>query len=417
MKKEETIIIEILLDKFIKSKPFVTGEERKRAVILKFDKTNFPQYDYEDYEIKEKYYNAVKNLEQLNLISVKYRKGVIHFIEEVRLNIDNIDESYKFISKDPLIDKIKKLKLRLKKSLGICTIDWLKSFFELEFDKLSEKNKLIGLWKKDISYLEDVFIALDYLSETVISPITQRVFSIKCYHNSKYFEKVIQKDMVNIIMSNEPTISDMLETEIELSDRVVLAQVGIILRAEVFEFCGNISMETNVGICDFSVFKNGACIRSEIVEEIREINFDKAIDRVVFIENKTNYDEYILKHKKDNELVIFHGGFYSPQKANFFKLLYQKKPEDVICIFWADIDYGGFKMFVRLKEIFNGLQPMYMDKSSYYNYKQYGLSHSDKYFENLSKLLNDKNFEIFYEVIQAILENKKTIEQEIMLYY
>lgn len=417
MKKEETIIIEILLDKFIKSKPFVTGEERKRAVILKFDKTNFPQYDYEDYDIKEKYYNAVKYLEQLNLVSVKYRKGVVHFIEEVRLNIDNVDESYKFIGKDPLIDKIEKLKLRLKKSLSICKIDWLKSFFEFDLDKLCEKNKLVGLWKKDINYLEEVFIALDCLSETVLAPITQRVFSIRCYHNSKYFERVIQKDIVNIIRTNEPTISDMLETEIELSDRVILAQVGIILRAEVFEFCGNISMETNLGKCDFSVFKNGACIRSEIVGELRKINFAKAINRVVFIENKTNYNEYILKLKNDNELVIFHGGFFSPQKADFFKLLNQNKPEDVICVFWADIDYGGFKMFARLKEIFNGLQPMCMDKDSYCNYKQYGLSHSDKYFENLSKLLNDKNFEIFYEVIYEILENKKTIEQEIMLYY
>ena len=64
MNEEEKLIISKLLKKFSESKPFITGEERKRAVILKFDSSNFPQYNYEDYDVKEKFYNAVAILVQ-----------------------------------------------------------------------------------------------------------------------------------------------------------------------------------------------------------------------------------------------------------------------------------------------------------------------------------------------------------------
>ena len=404
MNEEEKLIISKLLKKFSESKPFITGEERKRAVILKFDSSNFPQYNYEDYDVKEKFYNAVAILVQQNLVFAKFRKGVSHLIEEVRLNIDNVDRAYEYIGQDPLIGKIEKIKLRLKKSLCICAINWLKAFFESELEKLSKRNKLVGLWKNDISFIDEVFIALDLLSKTISAPITQRVFSIKCYHNSKHFEREVQQDIVQIIKNNEPSLKEMLETEVEISDRLVLAQVGIILRAEVFEFCGDITLETTQGICDFSSLKNGACIRSETVEEVKKIYFGKAIDKIIFIENKTNYDEYILTHKSNNHLVVYHGGFYSPQKAAFFQIIKKFMPKNINCLFWADIDYGGFKMFVRLKGIFENLQSMYMDKCTYDKYSQYGLEHGDKYFENLSKLLHDKNYEIFYEVIEIMLD-------------
>jgi hypothetical protein len=37
----------------------------------------------------------------------------------------------------------------------------------------------------------------------------------------------------------------------------------------------------------------------------------------MLIENKTNYDEYIEKARRSDELVLFHGGFLSPQKRSW----------------------------------------------------------------------------------------------------
>ena len=42
-----------------------------------------------------------------------------------------------------------------------------------------------------------------------------------------------------------------------------------------------------------------------------EITGLNSVNRVLFIENKANYLDYISRNKKLDELVLYHGGFYS----------------------------------------------------------------------------------------------------------
>ena len=57
---------------------------------------------------------------------------------------------------------------------------------------------------------------------------------------------------------------------------------------------------------------------------------------------KTNYSEYCLNSKLSDELVIFHGGFYSPAHGVFFRFIADAaEKNDIPVFFWADIDYGG----------------------------------------------------------------------------
>lgn len=62
-------------------------------------------------------------------------------------------------------------------------------------------------------------------------------------------------------------------------------------------------------------YKNGACVLDESVSDICSIDiFDT--DKIIFIENKTNYTEYCLNRQTDRELVVYHGGFTVPSMAN-----------------------------------------------------------------------------------------------------
>lgn len=84
--------------------------------------------------------------------------------------------------------------------------------------------------------------------------------------------------------------------------------------------------------------------------------------------------------------------------------------------FWGDIDLGGFKMFVRLKEnIIPNLKPLNMGVVEYRKYLNSGLDKDNKYLDLLKELLNNNKYELFYDVIENIILNKKTIEQEIFL--
>ncbi len=196
----------------------------------------------------------------------------------------------------------------------------------------------------------------------------------------------------------------------EPGDREVLAQVGVIMMPEVFEFCGNVRIRFRGGEVDFSPIKSGSCVSGDSVSEMlgAEI-FDT--ERIIFIENKTNYSDYCLSRRGENELVVYHGGFLSPQRMKFFRLLCSGK--NIPAYFWGDIDYGGFKMFLRLKRnVAPGLLPMNMDLRAFEAHKSVGLRRDRDYIKKLKKLKEDNGYGEFYEVIDAIEREGVTVEQE-----
>ena len=69
----------------------------------------------------------------------------------------------------------------------------------------------------------------------------------------------------------------------------------------------------------------------------------------------------------------------------FFKLISNAVTSQKVR-FWADIDLGGFNMFVRLKKIiFSDLEPLNMDIKNFEKHKAMGLERSSDYLKKLSK--------------------------------
>lgn len=70
-------------------------------------------------------------------------------------------------------------------------------------------------------------------------------------------------------------------------------------------------------------------------------------------------------------------------------------------------------MFVRLKEnIIPNLQPLNMGLEEYKKYLYSGLEKNEDYLGILKGLLNNEKYGPFYDVIENIILNRKTIEQE-----
>lgn len=161
----------------------------------------------------------------------------------------------------------------------------------------------------------------------------------------------------------------------------------------------------------YSPIKYGACITSDNLSEIIRVELS-GIGRIMFIENKTNYTEYCLNSRRKDELVVYHGGLYSPAKGEFFRLI-SKALNDEQVFYWGDIDMGGFNMFCRLKEnIFPALLPYNMDRQSFNQYKGKGLPRNPLYLEKIAKLKGNERYALFSDVIELILESGVTVEQE-----
>lgn len=396
------MVLNKLLDKYEER---VQNSNRRVRIVCSKNEIKIP--DIESYEYQD-FRNDMLNLKTKGLIEFDWvRKNYI--ISSIWLNLDNTETAYHYLERESRTSKVTEAVRLIDTALKEVTAGWISSYLTFSRDNIFSINKLTGIWNKDRIFLKDFLAALTNLDKLNGNAISMRAYSCKTYADTKKIEREIKQHIVPVIKKFEP---DLLDAE-EISDRAVLAQVGIIMMPEVFEFCGNVKVHFTNGTVDFSPISKGACISSESISDILSIDISET-DRIIFIENKTNYTEYCLNNKTERELVVYHGGFYSPQRGDFFRRLCAET--DIPVYFWGDIDYGGFKMFVRLKNnIIHSLQPLNMDIHSYNRYKISGLKKNDDYITKLKALAENPDYMMFNDVIAAIADEKITVEQESFL--
>lgn len=398
-------ILNELINKYENSKHYSDGTALTKRVIIYCRNL----IDVNDYDQNVRFISDVFELKEKNYIDFDWeRKNLV--VNRIWLILDNVNSIYTFLGRSSRNDIVNEVLEEIELiSKGIVT-DWIREYLISQYDHIREKNKLIGIWRSDIKLVREILSAFREIDKLKGKTVSMRTFSINLYSDSKYFERNIKKFIVDIAGKYEPALREVEE----LSEREILQQLGIVMMPEIFEFCGNLIIKFKYGTVDFSPIRNGSCISGDCVEEIQSAEI-KGVSRIIFIENKTNYSEYCLKSRSSDELVIFHGGFYSPQRGNFFKMIHNAA-SGIPIYFWADIDYGGFKMFVRLKNnIIPKLQPMNMGVEAHKKHSYRLLKRSDEYIEKLLALCEDENYSMFNDVIQAIAESRGTVEQECFL--
>ena len=241
--------------------------------------------------------------------------------------------------------------------------------------------------------------------------VLKRVFSIQCYHDSKYFEKNIEKNLLKILKKYYLKEEEITQ---EISDDEILAQIGILKAPEVIEFCGNLKGIINGQEIQYKDITKGSYMNSYTILNIENIQIQA--DIIILIENKTNYLNYI-QNKKTNEFVIYHGGMYSPIKGEFIKKVYQASNTKITKYYhWSDIDIGGFNIYKRLKEnIIPEVEPYKMDVQAFLENKENWGRISPQYAHRLEEILHMEKYIEFYDVIKLMIEYQSRLEQESML--
>lgn len=408
------LILNRLLDKFERSKLFLGEGTLNRRVLLKFNKREFPEYDVEVSEIRELVNSIVKELSEKNILDftwLKYEKNNI--IEKVWLRTDNIEEAYREAARVPKsvrADTIISLVRDYKENV---TAAWIRSFLEDAESCIEATKSLSPLLPDDEKVARAVLDALKTINDKEDEECLERVFSIRCFGDSKYFERNVKKRIVSIVAKYFIPDGKGIENR---SDDEILAQIGIVKSAEQIEFCGGVLGLLYDQPIDFSIFKYGSCINSQTAKDI-EITALKSVKKVLFIENKANYSDYITKKRSEEELVVFHGGFYSLVKGLFLKKIYEAGKRDKLEFYhWSDIDLGGFRIFNRLKsEIIPELKPLRMDREAFLSKKEYWMSFDEKYGAALEEMLGKHEFLEFHDVMEIMLKEKARLEQEAFL--
>lgn len=415
MNSSQRILLDRLLDQYERSAHLSSPGSSNRRVLLKTHKSDFPEYDFQNVEVRDRYNAAIRELAQGKIIEVKWLRGSNdHVAQELWLNLEQLPAAYKAAARTPLAEQLDDFIRLLRGSAERCHDNLLKLRINAEADRLAEKKSLTGLCKNGLTAVGELLIAVEAFDGLRGDGVSMRAFSIRCYHDSKHFERIVKGMFLSFMRSAYPELQELVSQN-DLGEREQLCYLGIYPRPEIYELAGDIRLLLPNGTCDLAPLGAlGGAICGNAVDDIQHFDMGSTTS-ILFIENKTNYDEYLMRAFRKNQLVVFHGGFSSPQKKKLLQKLAEAANDGIEVWFWADIDMGGFKMFTQLLRIFPTLKPYRMSGDEVERFHGLGLERSKTYLDSLSALGRCPEYELFRAAIDAILRYGVTIEQEVML--
>lgn len=410
MRKE--IILSHLLDKYENSKHLYEPGVSNRRVMLRIDqsKKEFPEYDYQDASVRDAFNDAAIELEKEGFITNEWVKNR-PVLSCVSLNLDKVMACYNLVGRThpkELADKVISMALE---ELSYISTQWIVSWRDDICAEAQRNFRVPSYCKDDLQPLSDLLTAFGVYDAMHGESITMRAFSSRCYHDTKYFERNVRENFLRIARSYNADLAQASEQG-ELGIRDQLAYLGIYARPELYELAGNCMIHTVTGVIDLrAAGPYGIALPSTAVDYITAIDL-KQTQKITFIENKTNYDEYILSERGTGELVIYHGGFLSPQKKKLFTKIEMSLHTDCKVFFWADIDLGGFQMYTQLLQLVPRVQPMRMSGQDVEDHHTNGLVRSPKYLEQVKSTLENHEYPAFENAMERILAYGVTVEQE-----
>lgn len=414
----QAYILNYLLDKYERSKGFITGSFKQGIYLLPGkDKKLLPLLELA--EEKNAFLEALNVLKHKGVINYsweKYEHGNI--VHRISLDLYNVDLAYQYIGREDKGEAVRLLHEKLYFIWNtIISNNPNSEFAEFIFNEIAkiENNRsgTVYFSEKDV-HLENLLKFLVWISFEH-TQTSERLLSVELYGDSKYFEKNIKSKILLILRAIRKTT----ENDTEIEDDDLLSEYGLSRWPEIYEFIGDLTaeIENREGISQRVFFGNlpyGAYIDSLTVPNIVKLTAQN-IAKVIFVENKANY-EWLKAHKNHNELIIYHGGHYGLMKGRWFKLVYEAvkvQNSHVEFWHWSDIDWGGFNIFVRLRKLVPELKPYKMDCATYNEFvSEDGKEFSDSYREKLYLLLQKEEFSIFHPVIKELIKQQKTLEQE-----
>ena len=379
--------------------------------MLRIEKKELPEYLYEDAAIRDSYNEAALELEKQHLVQLEWVKAR-PVLSTVILRLDRIMPCYAAAERVHPRVRAKQVTDAVRIGLDGVAVPWIAAWREDVCKSADEQMKVPAFCKKDDASLRDLLGALRGYA-ALSGSITMRAFSSRCFSDTKYFERNV-RDLFLTIARKYDTELALACDENKLGEREQLAFLGIYARPELYELAGNCTIQTSQGSICIGAAPYGLALPSTLVDFIMEIDLT-AIRSITFIENKTNYDAYVMSEKQPEELVVYHGGFLSPKKKRLIASIAHAASETTKIRFWADIDTGGFRMFRHLQELIPSLTPMRMSGEFVDSFHEYGLARSEEYLSSLRIDMENGKYPLFQDAIEQILDYGVTIEQETFL--
>jgi hypothetical protein len=404
-------ILSILLDWHEASPAHARNQKPSRRRIMRLyddGQTDYPTYDIESHAVREDVNRAVLDLALGGYVEYEWLRGQQnHILSKLWLNFGNIGQTYAYLGRRPKGDAADELLSRLAELKGGLKEDWARSWLEDAAAAISQKRSISPSLPEDEAERGDLLKAIACLADGAEIETLERVFSIRCFGDSKRFERSVKARLARILKKH--LVHD------DCTDAEALRSAGIVRYPEQFEFSGALSISLPNGAIDFSPLPFGGTLTIEDVQ-LGKISLGAGVRRVISIENRANYIEYVRKLQGKDEFALYHGGQFSPAKRVFLRAVASAMPDGCSFCHWGDIDCGGFRMLARLRrEIFPDVRGWRMNEEELARYSALAAGFSDSYAKKLEPLLEAPELRDCAPCLETMLKQRIRLEQEAML--
>ena len=393
MTQFEKNLINKLLDKYENSKLSKGGTINNRKIKLTTKDDVLRSYNgYDSFKYANDNDLIIRKLEESGYIFAYFENDSFKSLE---LNIKKIDELYEYIGRDKPSEELSKVKEVLSNYKFNNFLDnflvYIKTFIEEKYDY----PKSYFNDAKQLQLLLETFKNMFLLN----SEMKKRDFSVKYLGDSKLFES-IQGKIIKIIRNFDNNEYD--------NDDDVLAEYNIIKNSSYALVKNNLILSINKSIINLNDLGFELSLSDEMIDSL--IINDCNVTKVITVENLTTF--YGLDDK--DAVIIYLAGFHNHTKQKLLLKIYDKFPEANYYHF-SDIDAGGFLIYNNLKNKTQiPFKPYRMDINELVNNKDSLKCLTENDRKRLEKMLTEKDFEVFYNTINYMLENNVKLEQEIL---
>lgn len=415
LNEEQKKVLNALLDKYERSKSYKERKAPTRRIQLNFyneGRNDFSEYDIENTDARILYNDAAIKLKKMGLIDYSWMRGQEgHLLGKVWLIPEHLQEIYQSVGRVPKAEYVDSVLLLLMDALDHIESSWAKECLE-QWISIIEKKRTVGAFLPSAPQeIEEFLQVIISASRPRESGILERVFSTRCLGDSKKFEKLYRRRLIHVLKEYPPNEIDAED----LNEEEILRQIGIEKYPEQIAFCGKLKLKLPSGMVDFSPLQSGAYL-NEMDLRSGELIAHESIEKVLLIENKANYVDYVLNHQQPSELIVFHGGCYSPAKEKFFLKLKQAISPKAAWYHWSDIDLGGFQMLARLRKNISSAVLAY--RMNAYELRQHydsTQSMTHMYREKLKKAMEIPELADCVPCIAFMIKNNVKLEQEALI--
>ena len=389
MKKYESVILNVLLDQYERSKSFIGANKQNQSFSKKIEDL-FPDYaDAAQYDVFSSVNEQVQNLEKTGMITVKRKKrGKIEtdVIASVQLNLEKLSDAYRLLGRQSKADRNDEILSLLNQYMN-CT-PLLHDFCQEQVDRINSNRK--PQYSGDLVKLERILKVLAEV-ENVEEEVFIRNFSIRVLGDSKAFDK-IKTSVVSILCKYG-----------EYADKDhVLENLNIVNNPGYVYAKGNGRITVSGQVIDFGSLDGDLGLSSALLDNIESVQVYAS--KVITIENLTTFNSYVDK----DAFAIYLGGYHNSIRRKLIRKIHEQNP-DKAYFHYGDIDAGGFNILLDLRAK-TGISfvPYNMDVATLEKYKDFTkkLTENDK--SRLKNLLGGE----FDLVVRYMLEHDCKLEQE-----